>query len=228
MLLPRREVSRIEGFSDAVFGFALTLLVVSLEVPADYRALTATMGAFLPFAVTFTIIVWIWFEHYLFFRKFGPEDGFTIFLNSVLLFVVLFFVYPLKFVFSSIIPMATGIGLSTARVGFQGMSPDDARVLMMIYGGGFGTVFAVFALLHWNAYRQRAALGLDRLSTYNALAGMRTHSITVIVASASIALAATLPSQLVFVSGVMYFILGPIHAVNGYLIGRAREKLSGG
>jgi hypothetical protein len=27
------EVSRLEGFSDAVFGFGLTLLVVSLEVP---------------------------------------------------------------------------------------------------------------------------------------------------------------------------------------------------
>ena len=27
------DVSRIEGLSDAVFGFAVTLLVVSLEVP---------------------------------------------------------------------------------------------------------------------------------------------------------------------------------------------------
>ena len=38
MILGGREVSRIEGFSDAVFGFALTLLVVSLEVPDNFEA----------------------------------------------------------------------------------------------------------------------------------------------------------------------------------------------
>ena len=54
----------------------------------------------MPFAATFALVCWIWFEHYAFFRKFDAEDALTIFLNCVLLFLVLFFVYPLKFVFS--------------------------------------------------------------------------------------------------------------------------------
>ena len=36
LLTPQREITRLEGSSDAVFGFALTLLVVSLEVPRTY------------------------------------------------------------------------------------------------------------------------------------------------------------------------------------------------
>ena len=98
MLIQRggREVSRIEGFSDAVFGFALTLLVASIEVPPDFAALKQTLLGFLPFALTFALISWIWYLHYSFFRQFGLEDRLTIVLNSILLFVVLFFVYPLK------------------------------------------------------------------------------------------------------------------------------------
>ena len=36
---PREEITRLEAFSDAVFGFALTLLVVSLDVPRSYDEL---------------------------------------------------------------------------------------------------------------------------------------------------------------------------------------------
>src|SRR3546814_3030957 len=46
-----REVSRLEGFSDAVFGFALTLLVVSLETPRTTADLRQLLAGVVPFAV---------------------------------------------------------------------------------------------------------------------------------------------------------------------------------
>jgi hypothetical protein len=39
------QINRVEAVSDAVFGFALTLLVVSLQVPRTYVELTDAMEA---------------------------------------------------------------------------------------------------------------------------------------------------------------------------------------
>lgn len=72
-----REVSRLEGFSDAVFGFALTLLVVSLDTPNDMAALRDMAGSFLPFALTFAMVSWIWYQHNLFFRRLPNQTAFA-------------------------------------------------------------------------------------------------------------------------------------------------------
>src|SRR6185295_14776646 len=95
------EVSRLEGFSDTVFAFALTLLVVALEVPHSYDKLMELMKGFPAFACSFALLIWIWSEHNTFFRRYGLQDAWTITLNAVLLFLVLFYVYPLKFMFES-------------------------------------------------------------------------------------------------------------------------------
>ena len=126
-----REVTRLEGFSDAVFGFALTLLVVSLEVPEDFPALKQTLSGFLPFAATFAVVSWIWFEHYSFFLRFSLQDNLTVFLNLVLLFVVLFFAYPLKFVLTRLVAGLMGIGMPPGDMGLRGMTAADARLLMV-------------------------------------------------------------------------------------------------
>src|ERR1041384_4416441 len=86
------EISRIEGLSDAVFAFAVTLLVVSLEVPKTFTELMEAMRGFGVFAICFTSLMLVWYEQYIFFRRYNLQDKLTITLNAILIFVVLFYV----------------------------------------------------------------------------------------------------------------------------------------
>src|SRR5215831_12777980 len=97
------EITRLEGFTDAVFAFAVTLLVVSLEVPHTFDELIAAMKGFVAFAICFAILVQVWYYHYIFSRRYGLQTTYTVVMNAILLFVVLFYVYPLKFLFTLVV-----------------------------------------------------------------------------------------------------------------------------
>jgi hypothetical protein len=216
-----RHGSRIEGFSDAVFGFALTLLVVSLEVPVDFAGLRATLQGFPAFAATFTLICWVWYEHYLFFRRYALEDGITITLNCLLLFVVVFYTYPMKFVATRLIGgvLRTGPGISA------GLTFADAQLLMLAFSLGWVALFSVFALLHAHALRKRGELELDRYAIYDARSGRNRHLINVGVGLVSTIMVVALPVPLLGAAGLWYFVLGPLHAGYGYFAGVRRKRL---
>ena len=71
------EVTRLESFADAVFAFALTLIVVLLEVPKTFADLISTMRGFPAFAVCFLMLTTIWNTHHKFSRRYGLDDGIT-------------------------------------------------------------------------------------------------------------------------------------------------------
>src|SRR6476619_3961233 len=147
------EISRIEGLSDAVFGFAITLLVVSLEVPKTFNELAQAMSGFGAFAISFALLFLVWYNQHKFFRRYGLQDTATVLLNAVLLFVVLFYVYPLKFLFSFLINKLTG-GHGEVRLpngNFEPMieNPEQMSTLMIIFGVGYLAVFLVFVALYW-------------------------------------------------------------------------------
>src|SRR6266404_7036039 len=156
-----REISRIEGLSDAVFGFAITLLVVSLEVPKTFNELEETMKGFAAFAISFVLLFQVWYYQYLFFRRYALQDMTTMLLNAALLFIVLFYVYPLKFVFSLLVNELMGIHpeikLPDGTVEPM-INPEQSGTLIIIYGLGFVAVFLMFTLLYAHAYRRRAKL----------------------------------------------------------------------
>src|SRR5687768_1185640 len=90
-------VSRIEALSDAVFALVLTLLAVSLEVPRSSAELSRLFWQFPAFGVCFVFLLWMWWEHFIYHRRFGFEDVATVWLNGALLLFVVCFTYPMKF-----------------------------------------------------------------------------------------------------------------------------------
>jgi uncharacterized membrane protein len=208
-----REVTRVEALSDAVFGFAITLLVVSLEMPKSFDELMVMMGGFVAFAATFAMLIQIWYQHYVFFHRYAMQDFTTIVLNGILLFVVVFYIYPLKFMFTLLFSEMLGIG---PRVGMQ---IENAQIvpLMVLYSLSVVIVFAVFTLMFLHAYRRRAALGLDELEVHLTRVQLRFCLIWMATGLVSIALAWFGGVEWVPVSGMIYAVLGPAQGLNGWL-----------
>jgi uncharacterized membrane protein len=207
------EVTRLEGFTDAVFAFALTLLVVSLEVPRTFHELIQTMQGFFAFAVCFALLMQIWFKHYGFFRRYGLQDAETRILNAILLFIVLFYVYPLKFLWS--------------HFGRGGPSFDvsEGRLLLVIYGLGGAAVFGVFVLLYRHAWSLRDEIDLDAIERYDTKAALRENALMTAVPLLSVAMAATLPGNLVGLAGWLYMGYAPLLTWNGIREKRGRVAL---
>jgi len=214
------EINRLEAFSDVVFGFALTLLVVSLEVPHTFDELMHDLRGFLPFAACFALLVQVWYIHYKFFRRYGMEDALTVTLNAVLLFVVLFYVYPLKFVFTLILNGAE----MQHKYGPALVRDADAPVMMMIYAAGFASVFLIFVVLHIHAYRQRESLELTELERYDTRTSIIENGILTGVGVVSLVLAFLLPPSRQAIPGLWFMVIPVLMTINGAVRGKRRRR----
>jgi len=202
-----RDVNRIEAFSDAVFGFALTLLVVSLEVPRTYDDMMRTVQALPAFAASFAILLLIWQEHHNFFRRYGIHDGLTVWINGLLLFVVLFYVYPLKFLMTMLVgPHGVMFGGRP-----EGVTGAQIPGLMSMYGIGFIAVFLLLAALHWRA---RRFLRMERDGSVD-LVQLDVHLgaclVYVVIGLISVALSRLPAIWAPAAAGFTYTLIGPAH-----------------
>lgn len=211
-----REVSRLEAFSDSMLAFAITLIVVSLEAPRSFAELVEVMRGLPVFAVCFALLIQIWYKHYVFFRRYGLNDFPTILLNMTLLFVVLFYVYPLKVLFSA------ALGGGSVSFAFA-----DVPALFTIYGAGFAAVNAVFVALYAHALRQAGRLELNALERFDTRMAIVDNLLSIGVAALSIAIANLAPPRWLTMAGWVYGLLGVTGAGVGFYRGWRRERYVG-
>ncbi len=219
-----KEISRIEGLSDAVFAFCVTLLVVSLEAPKTFDELRHMMHGFLSFGLCFVLLIMIWHSQYIYFRRYALDDTFSFVLNAALLFVVAFYVYPLKFLMSILINMWTGYSeVDAAGRVIQVMHDSDWRPLMLIYNAGFIALYGIFALLYWHAYRQREELAFSPMEEYETRGVVQENLLMMAIGIVGLSLALLNVPRL---SGMAYVLIGPLQTALGFKHGKRRRELT--
>lgn len=194
-----REISRVEGLSDAVFGFAITLLAISLEVPKTSGEVLHALRGTGAFAVTFLMLFSLWRLQYTYFRRYGLEDRKVVVLTAVLLFVLLLFIYPLKFIMATFTQKLLGeVGFPDPGFHRSVVLPDsDIPPLFAAFGFGLAAVFFVFGAMYRHAYSLRDELKLDAVERFDTLEFIRGSAIvmgTGLAIGASYLLAAVIPS----------------------------------
>jgi uncharacterized membrane protein len=89
---------RIEAFSDGVFAIAITLLVLTIPTPGDYRHLGRELvdqwPAYAAYVVSFAVIGIMWLNHHTVFDHFARIDLNVVYLNLALLATVVLIPYP--------------------------------------------------------------------------------------------------------------------------------------
>lgn len=157
------ELFRIEALSDAVFAFSVSLLIMSLEVPKTFEELKESVYHFLPFAATVSLVFFFWYLQNQYFRSYGLNDTLVIFLNLALLVLILFYAFPLKFLFSILLSWLTGYDYfhEEAVLGKTVLTATEFPQLILFFSIGYAVIWSIFFFLYQHAFAKRKQIQLN-------------------------------------------------------------------
>jgi uncharacterized membrane protein len=136
---------RIESFSDGVFAFAITLLVLDLHVPASefnhlWHGIAQQWPSYLGYVTSFLTVGAIWFVHHGIFRRVQYANRRVMNINLLLLMAVAFLPFPTGLVAEAI----RNSSAERAAVIFYGAS---LLVISLLYSALWGAVASDRSLL---------------------------------------------------------------------------------
>jgi uncharacterized membrane protein len=119
--------TRVVAFSDGVFAIAITLLVLTVSQPRNYRNLGHELGTRWPslaaYIVSFAVIGIMWINHHTVFTHIEHVDRGLLYLNLVLLMTIAFLPYPTGVLGEA---LARGQGARTAAVAYGAVMAVNA------------------------------------------------------------------------------------------------------
>lgn len=166
------STQRLDAISDGVFALAVAMLLLSSSVPQHFEELLVFVYDAVPFFVCMLFVFWIWQEQATFFLRYGIYDGKTTRLNFILLFFVLFYVFPLKFLMSWMLKyFAYAIGWLAIDESYvediqalgKVIAWNNVPTLMLIYGIGFLSIFGLLWLMYRYALQKQELLALTEV-----------------------------------------------------------------
>lgn len=214
---------RLENFSDAIFALAITLLLISTSPPTSFDQLKTFARELPAFIICIALITLIWHQHFVFFLRYGFRNNTVLFFNTLLLTMVLFYVYPLKFLAKFLtLPFFYFLGGDEhAMATLRAMIPaHDVPELMMMYGLGVTGVFVILAFMYRYAQNQAGALALTPLEKLETRLSVITNVLFAIIPALSVVLAFLLrhqPNMAGGISGFVYFLYWPVGFIWGHL-----------
>lgn len=225
--------TRIEALSDGVFALAIAMLLISSDIPETFTELKGFLKNFFPFAATISILTLVWYQHYIFFIRYGLKDSGIVAINTLLLFLILFFVYPLKFLFQVLFDLFSGMMTNDQEaltiLFSEVISQEDSPSLMMIYGFGGTLVFLTVGIMYVVAYRKRTLLALTQLEIFDTKSNIYVNALMALIpfCSALIALIGIGGggSNTFSISGMFYMLYAIVMPLYGKYRGHRRMKL---
>jgi uncharacterized membrane protein len=220
------QTTRLETFVDAAFAFALTMLVISVDsIPQSFVELIDALKRVPAFAASFTITVMFWHGHYRWSRRFGLEDGWSVVLSLVLVFLVLVFLYPLRLMMSGAFNAFSG-GLLPAELEITELS--HVRGFFVLYGLAFALMSGVLLALNAHVLRLQLVPPLNAVSRLTARSEIEAWAILAAMGAISASLALVLPPRLVALSVWLYVglaVIMPLMSRRWRRLGAAAEAL---
>lgn len=221
----RIEAHRLDGFIDAAFAFAVSVLAIAgAEVPHSLHDLLLDLDRIPAFACSFATLLIFWHRHVRWRDRFRLHDTTSMMLSLTLVFFALIFVYPLNLLFQA---MFSSFYEAIAHRELSGAptidSVHEVKSLYLCYGLAYACLAGCLACLYRHGLRKTHLLHVDRIEAREVF---YTQSGSVCVAILSLLATLLIPETPAWAAlpGLIYILLTPLYWIAGRWARRAKTN----